>query len=89
MDKQNGWWSKLILGPFFAVIGYFYRVYTANRDRVGAAARPAMDCDGDQGGHGIDPDSLDRDLAIGSRGEPQGLNEMLKDFWGGLKSLPK
>jgi hypothetical protein len=39
MDKLNEWFSKLILGPIFAVIGYFYRMHMVNRERLARLLR--------------------------------------------------
>ncbi len=34
MQKSYSKWIEILYGPFFRVIGFFYRVYTANRARV-------------------------------------------------------
>lgn len=34
MHKPYAKWIDFLYGPFFKVIGFFYRVYTANRARV-------------------------------------------------------
>ena len=36
MQKSVAKWIDLLYGPFFKVIGFFYRIYTANRARVEA-----------------------------------------------------
>lgn len=36
MQKSYAKWIDFLYGPFFRVIGYFYRTYTANRARVAA-----------------------------------------------------
>jgi uncharacterized membrane protein YoaK (UPF0700 family) len=89
MDKQNGWWSKLILGPIFAVIGFFYRVHMANRERlVRLLRRPWI--------------AMAIKVAVmlililwiavwlltpeETRKE---LSKMLTDFWAGFQSSPK
>ena len=34
MQKSFPKWVEFLYGPFFSVIGFFYRTYTANRARV-------------------------------------------------------
>ena len=34
MPKSYSRWIEFLYGPFFKVIGFFYRAYTANRARV-------------------------------------------------------
>lgn len=34
MSKPYNRWIEFLYGPFFRIIGFFYRVYTANRARV-------------------------------------------------------
>jgi hypothetical protein len=34
MQKKYARWIDFLYGPFFRVIGFFYRIYTANRARV-------------------------------------------------------
>ena len=34
MQKSYPRWVEFLYGPFFKVIGFFYRAYTANRARV-------------------------------------------------------
>lgn len=34
MSKSVSKWIDFLYGPFFRVIGFFYRTYKANRDRV-------------------------------------------------------
>lgn len=34
MQKSYAKWIDFLYGPFFRVIGFFYRVYTANRARL-------------------------------------------------------
>ena len=34
VQKSYAKWIEFLYGPFFKVIGFFYRVYTANRARV-------------------------------------------------------
>ena len=34
MRKSFSRWVNFLYGPLFAVIGFFYRIYTANRARV-------------------------------------------------------
>lgn len=34
MKKSFSEWIEFLYGPFFKVIGFFYRVYTANRARA-------------------------------------------------------
>ena len=34
MQKPYSRWIEILYGPFFKVIGFFYRAYTANRARV-------------------------------------------------------
>jgi hypothetical protein len=34
MQKKYARWIEFLYGPFFRVIGFFYRSYTANRARV-------------------------------------------------------
>ena len=34
LQKSYAKWIDFLYGPFFRVIGFFYRVYTANRTRV-------------------------------------------------------
>ena len=34
MQKQYSRWIEILYGPFFRIIGFFYRVFTANRERV-------------------------------------------------------
>ena len=36
MQKSYAKWIDFLYGPFFRVIGFFYRTYTANRARVAA-----------------------------------------------------
>lgn len=36
MQKSYAKWINFLYGPFFRVIGFFYRTYTANRARVAA-----------------------------------------------------
>lgn len=36
MQKSLAKWIDFLYGPFFKVIGFFYRIYTANRARVEA-----------------------------------------------------
>lgn len=36
MQKSYAKWIDFLYGPFFRVIGFFYRAYTANRARVAA-----------------------------------------------------
>ncbi|MDH3634146.1 MAG: hypothetical protein OES20_05515 [Gammaproteobacteria bacterium] len=36
MQKSYAKWFDFLYGPFFKVIGFFYRTYTANRARVAA-----------------------------------------------------
>ena len=36
MEKSYAKWIDFLYGPFFRVIGFFYRTYTANRARVAA-----------------------------------------------------
>lgn len=36
VQKSYAWWIEFLYGPFFKVIGFFYRVYAANRARVAA-----------------------------------------------------
>ena len=36
MRKSYAKWIEFLYGPFFRVIGFFYRAYTANRARVAA-----------------------------------------------------
>ena len=89
MGAHNDHWSKFLLGPIFAVIGFFYRAYMANRERVARLL----------GGRWISRIikaamvlTLILWFAIWllapeeSRKE---LTEMAKEFWGGLtQSLP-
>ena len=35
MQEKYAKWIDFLYGPFFRVIGFFYRTYTANRARVG------------------------------------------------------
>ncbi len=42
-DRDNPRWVQWLFGPTFRVIGFFYRHYTLNRDRVAALmAKPAV-----------------------------------------------
>ena len=34
MPKSYPRWIEILYGPFFKVIGFFYRTYTANRSRL-------------------------------------------------------
>ena len=34
MKKRYQQWIQFLYGPFFIVIGFFYRIYKSNRDRV-------------------------------------------------------
>lgn len=34
MQKPHSRWIEILYGPFFRIIGFFYRVFTANRERV-------------------------------------------------------
>jgi len=34
MNKRYQRWIQFLYGPFFIVIGFFYRIYKSNRDRV-------------------------------------------------------
>jgi len=34
MQKKYAKWIDFLYGPFFRVIGFFYRIYTANRARI-------------------------------------------------------
>ena len=34
MQKNYAKWIEYLYGPFFRVIGFFYRIYTANRRRL-------------------------------------------------------
>jgi len=34
MKKRYRQWIQFLYGPFFIVIGFFYRIYKSNRDRV-------------------------------------------------------
>ena len=34
MQKPYSRWIEILYGPFFRIIGFFYRVFTANRERV-------------------------------------------------------
>jgi len=34
MKKRYQRWIQFLYGPFFIVIGFFYRIYKSNRDRV-------------------------------------------------------
>ena len=34
MQKPYSRWIEILYGPFFRIIGFFYRVFTANRTRV-------------------------------------------------------
>ena len=36
MQKSYAKWIDFLYGPFFRVIGFFYRTYTSNRARVAA-----------------------------------------------------
>jgi len=36
VQKSYAKWIDFLYGPFFRVIGFFYRTYTANRARVAA-----------------------------------------------------
>ena len=36
MEKSYAKWIDFLYGPFFRVIGFFYRTYTANRTRIAA-----------------------------------------------------
>jgi len=36
MRKSHAKWIEFLYGPFFKVIGFFYRSYTANRARIAA-----------------------------------------------------
>ena len=41
MEKGSRTWLKVLFGPALALIGFFFRSYRANRDRVAALmARP-------------------------------------------------
>jgi len=34
VQKPHSRWIEILYGPFFRIIGFFYRVFTANRERV-------------------------------------------------------
>ncbi len=34
MKKRYQRWIQFLYGPFFIVIGFFYRIYKSNRDKV-------------------------------------------------------
>jgi hypothetical protein len=34
VQKPYSRWIEILYGPFFKIIGFFYRVFTANRERV-------------------------------------------------------
>lgn len=43
LQKSVARWIEFLYGPIFRVIGFFYRIYSANRARVGASlAKPQV-----------------------------------------------